>query len=121
MQQHPENQSNQMAQNEMQQAIQNTLSCSATCIQAARNIQRTGGDRSRQDHIHMLEDCADMCQTAAHFMQHSSLLYGYVTRAAAHVTLHCGEECDRVGETACAYACKDTAQALDYVSKLVSY
>src|ERR1700752_665724 len=121
MQQHPEDQENQMAQLEMQQAIQDALSCRTICIQSARKMQQAGNSQNRQQQIHMLEDCAEMCQTAAHFMQHSSPLYGYVTRAAERITWHCSEECDRVGEAECANACKITSQALDHVSKLVAY
>ena len=121
MQQHPENQQNPMAQMEMMQTIQDSLTCRDVCIQTARSCQQSSGEHARPDHIHMLEDCADLCQAAAHFMQHTSPLYGYVTRAATQVTTHCGEECARMGDTDCANACKTAAQALDHISQTVSF
>jgi len=121
MQQNTGNQGDQMAQVEMQQAIQDLMICRDACIQTAKNCLRAGGEHAQDTHIHMLEDCADICHTTAHFLQHNNPLYGYVTQATYQVTNHCQEECERMGDTDCANACKNAAWAMDQISKMVSY
>lgn len=121
MQQNTGDQENPMAQVEMQQAIQDLMTCHSVCIQTVKNDLKAGGEHAQDAHIHMLEDCADLCQTAAHFLQHSNPLYGYVTQAAYQVTNHCQEECERMGDTECANACKNAAWAMDQVNKMVAF
>ncbi len=88
MQQNTQNQGNKMGQVEMQQCIDDCMSCYDVCLQTAKNCQQAGGQHAAQNHIWMLLDCADVCQTTAHLMQHNNPLYGYITSAAAQITNH---------------------------------
>jgi hypothetical protein len=108
-----------MSQIEMQQCIQDCLNCSATCKRTAEACKRAGGEHGKAEHVYMLLDCGEICQTAAHFMQHNSPLYGYVCQAALQVANHCGEECDRVGDTDCANACRTAVESLQQVVRLL--
>ena len=67
----------------------------------------------------MLLDCAEICQTVAHFMEHDNPLYGYVTSAAAQITNHCSERCAQMGDDDCANACKNASWSLQQISKMV--
>lgn len=108
-----------MVQVELQQCIQDLQSCHDVCAQTAVNCQEAGGDHAKPEHIAMLQDCAEMCQTTTHFMQHDNPLYGYVAQACAQVTTHCGEECTQMGDTDCANACQNAAWSLEQITKLV--
>ena len=58
-----------LSQVEMQQCIQDCLDCHAVCMQTAEACRQAGGEHAHDEHVYMLLDCADMCLTAAHFMQ----------------------------------------------------
>src|SRR5215831_14029647 len=119
MQGNTQNQGNNMAQVEMRQCIEDCMNCYNVCIQTARACQQAGGDHAEQGHIWMLLDCAEICQAAAHFMEHENPLYGYVTSAAAQITAHCGEECAQMGDNDCADACENASWSLQQISKIV--
>lgn len=121
MQQDPTNQGNQMGQVEIEQCIQDCLNCHTVCLQTATNCQQAGGQHASHEHISLLQDCAKLCQTAAQFMQHNSPVYGYVTQACAQVATHCANECDQMGDTDCANACRNTAWSCDQVTKMVQF
>ncbi len=108
-----------MSQVEMQQCIQDCLNCHATCMRTAEAYKQAGGDHASKEHIYMLLDCAEMCLTAAHFMQHNSPLYGYTCQAAMQVATHCAGECDRMGDTDCANACRICASSCEQLIKLI--
>ncbi len=108
-----------MEQVEMQQCIQDCLNCHAVCIQTAKQCQQTGGDHAKPEHIQMLHDCAELCLTAAHFMQHDSPLVGYVCQATAQVTNHCANECEQMGDTDCANACRNANWSCDQMTKMM--
>ncbi len=111
-----QNTGNQMSQVEMQQCIQDCLACHDVCLQTAKNYQQVGG---HHQYILMLQDCAEMCLTTAHFMQHNSPLYGYLCQACAQVSNHCAGECDEIGDTDCANACRNCAWSCEQLAKLV--
>ncbi len=119
MQHNTHNQGNQLGQVEMQQCIEDCMSCYNVCIQTARACQQAGGEHAEQGHIWMLLDCAEICQTVAHFMEHDNPLYGYVTSAAAQITNHCSERCAQMGDDDCANACKNASWSLQQISKMV--
>ena len=108
-----------LSQVEMQQCIQDCLDCHAVCMQTAEACRQAGGEHAHDEHVYMLLDCADMCLTAAHFMQHNSPLYGYTCQACMQVCNHCAGECERMGDNDCANACRTCAQSCEQLTKLV--
>ena len=114
-----QNTGNQMAQVEFQQCVQDLQTCHDSCMQTATNCQQAGGEHAQPEHVSMLNDCAALCQVTARFLQDNNPLYGYVTSASAQVTQHCGEECQRMGDTDCANACQNATWSLQQISKLV--
>ncbi len=108
-----------MSQVEIQQCIQDCLNCHATCKRTAEACKRAGGEHGKDEHVYMLLDCAEICLTAAHFMQHDSPLYGYVCQAALQVANHTAEECERSGDTDCANVCHTCVDSLQQVVRLL--
>lgn len=107
------------AQIEIQQCIQNCLACHETCAQMAAADRQAGGDHASKEHIHMLQDCAELCLTTAHFLQHGSALAGYVCLASAQVTTICANECEETGHTDCANACRNVAWSCNQLTKMI--
>ena len=111
-----QNQGNQepMSQVEMDQSIQDCITCSEACLQSATTA-------SDQQHAVYLRDCSELCLTAAHFMQHQNPLYGYVVSAAAEVTQRTGERSEQMGDTNVANACNNASWSLQQIAKMVAY
>jgi hypothetical protein len=108
---------NSMEQVEMQECIQNCLKCHRVCTETANKHKRAGNEHAQ--HVTMLLDCAEMCLTTAHFMQHDSPLFGHVCRVSALVSTHCAGECDLMGDTDCANACRNCAWSCEQMAKIV--
>lgn len=104
-----------MSQVEIDRCVQDLMTCHDVCLQAASNAS------GNSSHATMLQDCAELCQTTAHFLQHGDPLYGYVTSAAATVTQVCGERCESMGDSNTANACKSASWSLQQISKMVAY
>jgi hypothetical protein len=111
---------NSMSQVEIQQCIQDCLNCQQVCSQTADADQQSGGDHAKPEHVQMLQDCAELCMTTAHFLQHGSALGGYLCQATAQVTDICSNECDQMGDTDCANACRNASWSCNQLSKMVA-
>jgi hypothetical protein len=107
---------NQLTQVEIQQCIQDCMTCHDVCLQAA---QQGNNDQAKSAHVQLLQDCAELCLTAAHFMQHNSPLYGYVCQAVASVANHCANACQQMGDSNTANACRNAAWSCEQMTKLV--
>jgi hypothetical protein len=108
-----------MGQVEMQQCIQDCLDCHAVCMKTADACRQAGGEHGTREHVYLLLDCAEICLTAAHFMQHDSPLCGYIWEATARVTDHTSNECARMGDDECANACRTASWSCDQMAKLI--
>ncbi len=108
-----------LSQVEMQQCIQDCLNCHAVCMQTAEADKQKGGKHAKKEYIYLLLDCAEMCLTSAHFMQHDSPLFGYTCQAALQVATHCAGECDSMGDTDCANASRICASSCEQLIKLI--
>lgn len=92
---------------EMQQCIQNCLDCHSICLNTITYCLQQGGHHSAPDHIRLMMDCAESCQTSANFMLRNSPLHAHICRACAEVCQRCAEDCDRMGDDAQMKACAD--------------
>lgn len=97
----------------MKTAIEEAVSCHNICLETITYCLETGGDHADAAHIKLLEDCAEICQTAANFMVRESELHGQVCRVCAETCERCAESCDAFGEDEqmrrCAEACRRCA------------
>jgi hypothetical protein len=94
--------------------------CQAThraCIETMLYCLRHAGAYADADHIRLLADCAQMCQTAADFMLRGSPLHGAVCAVCAEVCDQCAVECDAFGDEgrleACARLCRQCAASCE--------
>ena len=83
------------------------------CLETMLYCLGRGGAYADADHIRLLADCADICQTAADFMLRESPLHGAVCAACTEVCDQCAVECDAFADEgrleACARLCRQCA------------
>ncbi len=105
---------------ETQQAIQDLLNCQQVCSQTAETDRQSSGSHAGESHVQMLQDCAELCLTTAHFLQHGSALAGYLCQTCAQVTTIFANEFDEMGDTDVANVCRNVAWSTNQLSKMVA-
>jgi hypothetical protein len=72
-----------------------------------------GGRHAEPQHIRLLLDCAEICQTSANFMVRGSDLHAATCRACAEVCERCADDCERMADDEmmrrCAEICRRCA------------
>jgi hypothetical protein len=53
---------------EMRECIQNCLDCHRICTETVTHCLMMGGEHAAAEHIGLMLDCAQICQTSADFM-----------------------------------------------------
>lgn len=100
---------------EMRDCIQECQSCHAVCLETISHCLRMGGKHSEPDHIRLMQDCAEICQTSANFMLRGSHLHAMTCGVCAEVCEQCAQDCERVGDDEmmrrCAEACRRCAES----------
>ena len=103
----------QHSTSEMQQCIDNCQECHEICLRMVPHCLQKGGRHA--EHIRLLLDCAEICQTSANFMVRGSELHPLTCGACAEVCERCAEACERLGDDdmmrRCAEVCRRCAQA----------
>ena len=99
----------------LQHCIEECLNCHATCTATAQYSLSEGGPLADADHVGLLLDCAEICQTSANFMLRGSPYHPITCLACAELCRACEESCRTIaGEdeqlTLCADACAECAQ-----------
>lgn len=90
--------------------------CHLVTLEALRHLLSAGDRVAASAHVTLLVDTADICRTAADFLQRGSPLYAPVCRACAAVCRVCQWECERHGLEAlrpCRDACARCAEACE--------
>jgi hypothetical protein len=74
-----------------------------------------GGRHVEANHLTLLLDCAEICQTSANFMLRGSDLHSRTCAVCAEVCERCAESCERFTDDAmmqqCAQVCRSCAQS----------
>lgn len=85
--------------------------CHDICLQTVSHCLDKGGT----EHVTLLLDCAEICQTAANFMLRNSELHSRVCAVCAEVCDRCAEDCEFAADDdmmrQCAQACRRCAEA----------
>jgi len=94
--------------------IQNCLDCYRACLQTLAYCARRGGPHADPDHLRLMTDCAEICQTSANFMLRGSAMHRHTCRACAEVCEACAADCERMAADdprmkACADTCRHCA------------
>lgn len=100
---------------EMQECIQECHYCHDICLSSISHCLGLGGELAYPDHIRLLLDCAEICQTSANFMLRDSYLHPHTCGICAEVCEQCAEDCERFTDDEmmqqCAQACRSCAES----------
>ena len=101
--------------------IQTCLDCHKACLQTMMYCLQTGGRHGEADLPRAMNDCAEICQTAANFMLRGSDLHHHTCRACAEICARCAEQCGQISDdnrmAACAEMCRRCAESCRAMSQ----
>jgi hypothetical protein len=92
--------------------------CHATCENLIQHCLTKGGKHTDPNHIKLLRDCAEICQTCANFCIRKSNKCGPVCTACAIISKACADSCLKVDSNdemmkKCAELCKKCAETCE--------
>lgn len=101
--------------------------CITACWDCRAHIQNVffthclekGGNHVAPEHVKIMVDCMEICQTAADFMTRNSTVYASVCAACAEICYHCADSCEEIDDEemiACAQLCRECAEMCDDLS-----
>ncbi len=97
----------------MQECVTACWGCRTECqITLYNHCLKKGGDHVTPDHIKIMADCIQICQTAADFMTRRSFMHAHICEACAAVCEACAKSCEDIGEAEmehCAETCRECA------------
>lgn len=95
---------------ELVHCVQECAECHRICLETIHHCLTRGGEHANPDHIRLLSDCAEICQTAANFLTRRSDLYAIVCEACAEICQQCHESCDQYEGDICMQNCAETCR-----------
>jgi hypothetical protein len=98
----------------MQECIDVCSECATACTQTVVHCLEQGDEHAEPQHIRLLLDCAEICQTSANFMSRGSELHAETCAVCADVCERCAESCEQLdGEELqrCAEICRRCAES----------
>ena len=111
---------------EMEECIRNCVDCHHICLETVSHCLQKGGHHAEHQHIRLLLDCAQICQTSADFMLRGSDLHKYTCDVCAEVCERCAADCERMAMAsdeqmqACAEVCRRCAESCRRMADLVT-
>jgi len=106
----------------MKACIQLCWDCRHMCQETLYDhCLKMGGAHVAPDHVKIMTDCIEICQTTADFMVRGSALHVETCRACAAVCRACADSCARIGGAemeACADLCRKCAQSCAEMSRV---
>ena len=102
--------------------VQVMTDCHDICLQTLSHCLDKGGDHAQAEHITLLLDCVEICQTAANFMLRNSVLHSRACAVCAEVCDRCAEDCERLAAgddmmRQCAEICRRCANVCREMSR----
>lgn len=98
---------------DMRSCIEECTDCASVCIETITHCLTKGGKHAEANHISLLQNCADICETNAQFMLRGSELHTRTCEVCAEVCEACAKSCDSLGTDdfmkRCAEACRNCA------------
>ncbi|QLY33761.1 four-helix bundle copper-binding protein [Nocardia huaxiensis] len=98
-----------MTDPKLQSTINALLGCHRSCIRQVGESIDKGGNHAARTHITALMDCADVCRLAGDMLDRHSTWTSSLCELAAEVCSRTADTCERLGEVACANACRAAA------------
>ena len=97
---------------DVRRCAQATADCHQYCIETIAYCRQHGGAFAAADHLSLLLDCAELCQTTTDLLLRGSDFAAELATLCAHVSEQCALSCDQFGDRqarACAGACRRSA------------
>ena len=98
---------------DMQECIRNCTDCHRVCLETIAYCLQQGGKYAEANHIRLMQDCAQICQTSADFMIRGSELHKHTCGLCAEICDRCAQDCasflDSREMHQCAEMCKRCA------------
>ena len=99
---------------DMQRCLVLCRECHDICLSTVSHCLAKGGRHANADHIGLLLDCAEICQTSANFLTRGSRLHPVTCGACAEICQRCAEQCARIADDGvmrrCAEVCSSCAE-----------
>lgn len=99
------------------QCLQECLNCHMVCLQTVTYCLEMGEEHAEADHIRLLLDCAEICQTSTNFMLRNSDQHGLICGVCAEICNLCAEDCERFSDDnemqLCVQACRTCAESCE--------
>lgn len=98
---------------EMQSCIDTCNRCHQICLhEAMTHCLDSGGKHVSPEHMRIMMNCAEICQTSANFMLSNSTLSHQLCEVCAEVCDACARSCEEVGDMdECVKACRKCAES----------
>jgi hypothetical protein len=100
----------------MRECINLCTECHQTCVETLAHCLQLGGAHAAAEHIRILMDCAEICQTSANFMLRGSDQHPHTCEVCAGVCERCAKDCERLAQgdaqmIRCAEVCRRCANS----------
>lgn len=104
----------------MRECIDTCQACHDTCLEMAMShCLAIGGAHVEAEHMRLMMNCAEICQTAANFMLSQSPLHTAVCAVCAEVCNACAISCEKVGNMdQCVEECRRCAQSCQEMGRM---
>ncbi|MEA9358477.1 four-helix bundle copper-binding protein [Bacteriovorax sp. PP10] len=105
---------------EMDQCIQNCLSCFKICEETLTRCFTEIGHKD-SNHLALLKSCAEICNTSAKFMMLNSKFHSDVCGVCSKVCTECADSCEALGDSSmkeCIEACRKCADSCAEMAKM---
>jgi hypothetical protein len=96
---------------QMRDCIRACVDCHSVCVQTVTHCLGMGGQHAAPEHIRLLLDCAEICQTSANFMLRDSDLHVRTCAVCAEICARCAMDCEQFGDDARMRVCADTCRS----------
>lgn len=100
---------------DIERCISECLDCHRICLETVQYCLQSGGKHASPEHIRVLLDCVEICQTSANFMLRGSNLHGRTCAVCEEVCSRCAESCQEMGDGGqmldCVEACRTCAES----------
>ena len=107
----------------MRECIDACLKCSAVCTETVRHCLEMGGKHAEAQHVTIMTDCAEICQTSANFMLRGSAAHVETCSTCAAICRACEDSCRQLGGERmvhCADECAKCAESCEAMAGLTS-
>jgi len=80
----------------VQSCIDDCTECHAVCTDTVQYCLEMGGKHAERHHIRLMQDCAEICLTAADFMLRGSDLHPDTCGVCAEACERCARSCEQI-------------------------